>query len=435
VTSLVSVLLAVAILVWEIQSGLQQTLFLNSYLVTPLINLGKCVVLVAGLLTLLASRRYVEDQGMNLSEYIFFLASSLLGMSILLSANDFLLFFLGLEFLSFPIYILTGMKTQDARSCEAGLKYIVMGAFSSGWILFGIGLIYGATATTNLTEFTNRILSQSPNVSLSLALIFLLVGFGFKLSLVPFHAWTPDAYEGAPTTITAFMSVTIKVALFFLFIRMFAALQTAAFLDILAALALLSIVVGNFYGLLQENVKRLIAYSAIAHAGYILLGFLDSNRQQGSYAMVFYLLNYTFMNLAALFVLVYLTTREKYVETLTDLKGVGVHRPFLGLVMIVAVLSLAGLPPTPGFLAKFYIFKSAIQGGYILTVVVALISTVVSLYYYLKILVVMYMEEGTGPIEKRECSVPLAIGMGIAILALFYIGIFPNQLLGLLPLK
>jgi NADH-quinone oxidoreductase subunit N len=409
--------------------------FDNAYLITPFAALGKIVVLVAGILTVLASLRYVEIHQVSLGEYMFFITTSLLGMFVFLSANDFLVLFLGLELISFPTYILTGIKVKQEKSCEAGLKYLVMGAFSSALLLFGIALVYGAVGTTHLEAF-DQALAKTQSSTFYLGLVFLLVGFGFKLSLFPFHAWTPDVYEGAPTPITAFMSVTMKVAVFMVFIRLFAGLSQSVFVESLAVIALLSIIFGNFYGLVQENVKRLLAYSAIAHAGYIMLGFLDvAHRSEAAYGMVFYLINYTFMNMAALFVLVYLTSKDKYCETLSDLKGLGRREPWLGFVMIVAVFSLSGLPPTPGFLAKFYVFKAALQGGYVVTVVLALISTLISLYYYLKILIVMYMEEETATTEKIPHSVGIALTMAIAVAALLYLGIFPSHALSLLPIR
>lgn len=434
VVTLLALLTAMAVLAWELHAGVSQTVCAGAYLLTPLGNLGKLLLLVIGFLTVLASIRYTRIHDINVAEYLYLLLASVLGMFILLSANDFILLFLGLEFLSFPIYVLTGIKVKNERSCEAGLKYIVMGSFSSAILLFGLALIYGATATTNLTEFTQVTLVQTRDNALYLGMVFFLVGLCFKLSLVPFHAWTPDVYEGAPTPVTAFMSVAIKVAVFFVFLRVFANLYHPLLLQGLAIFAILSIVVGNFYALIQTNLKRLIGYSSIAHAGYIMLAFLDPNRAQGSYAMVFYLVNYAFMNLAALFVLVYLTTKEKYVENLSDIQGIGWRQPLLGLTMVVAMFSLAGLPPTPGFLAKFYVFKSAVMGGYIGLVIVALLSTLVSLYYYIKILAMMYMADSCVLAETKERNLPLAFTMLIAVLALFYIGIFPDHLLGALGL-
>lgn len=425
---------AALVILWvQAHHQMHQVLFYDTYLLDPFVLSGKFLILVAGILTVLASTRYVEIHEVSLAEYLSFLTFSILGMFVFLSADDFLILFLGLELLSFPTYILTGIKVKNERSCEGAFKYLVMGAFSSAILLFGIGLIYGATQSTKLAAFTQAFAAPPQGSIFLLGVALLLTGFGFKLSLVPFHAWTPDAYEGAPTTITAFMSVTMKVAGFFVFIRVFSTLNTPVLADTIAVIALLSIIVGNFYGLVQENVKRLLAYSAIAHGGYIMLGFLDTaHRDEATYGMMFYLVNYLFMNMAALLVLVYLTTKDKYTETLSDLRGIGQKRPLLGLVMIVAMFSLAGLPPTPGFLAKFYVLKSAVQAGYIVTVVLALVSTILSLYYYAKILIVMYMEEeaAAAVVEKRPYAV--AIAMAVAIAALFYLAIFPEQIFSML---
>lgn len=419
----------------QLMSDLHLSAFGGVYLITPFTAMGKAVLLIAGILTVLASLRYVELHQVSYGEYLFLLSSSLLGMFVFLSADDFLVLFLGLELLSFPTYILTGIKTRHEKSCEAGLKYIVMGAFSSALLLFGIALVYGAVGTTQLPKFVAAV-AQPQAATFYLGLVLLITGLGFKLSLFPFHAWTPDVYEGAPTPITAFMSVTMKMAVFLVFINLFFQLAQPAFVNSLAVIALLSIVFGNFYGLVQNNIKRLLAYSAIAHAGYILLGFLDvAGRGDAVYGMMFYLINYTFMNLAALFVLVYLTNKDRYCETLSDLKGVGRRQPWLGFVMIVAVFSLAGLPPTPGFLAKFYVFKSALAGGYVVTVVLALISTLISLYYYLKILIVMYMEDETAEASPVEPALGVAITMAVAVMALFYLGLFPNHMLSILPIR
>ena len=420
------------LLALQIKSNLTQSLFYGAYFIMPLLTWGKLIILVAGLLTVVMSLRYVAIHKLDLAEYLYLLSASMLGMFILISADSLILLFLGLELLSFPIYILTGMKTSNERSCEASLKYIVMGSFSSALFVFGIALIYGATGATQVSALAGSLASRAITPLLALGLVFVITGFGFKLSLAPFHAWTPDVYEGAPMPITAFMSVAIKAAAFVVFFRTFSTLTLPIFLNALAVIALLSIIVGNFYGLTQTNFKRLIAYSSIAHAGYILLAFLDTNRAQSNYAMLFYVLNYTFMNLAALFVLIYLTTREKYVENISDLQGVGWQRPLLGLTMTVAMLSLAGLPPLPGFLAKFYIFKSALQGGYIVTVVIALIATLISLYYYVRVLAVMYMEDSCALSEQKQFSLPAAITIGLTTLIICYIALFPNHILSVI---
>lgn len=386
----------------------------GSYLVTADINLGKILVTLVGILTVLASYRYTSTQEIAHGEYLYLILTSILGMFLLMSANDFLVLVLGLEVLSFPLYLLTGVRVTNARSCEASLKYMVMGGFSSAILVFGIALLYGALGTLGMEECISALYSRA-NPSLLFALVFVFVGIAFKVSLVPFHSWAPDAYEAAPTPITAFMSVAVKVTLFFVLLRFLPSFSSPIVREILALTAILSILLGNIYGLVQNNIKRLIAYSSIAHAGYILLAFLDPNWDRAIQSVQFYLINYTFMNLGVLFVLIYLTTSEKYVENLQDLKGEGLRHPWLGFVMILSLFSLAGLPPTPGFLAKFYVFQSAIAGGYIWGVVLALLATLFSLYYYGKILGVLYMEEGAETQPSPKFSWPMTIAFACVI--------------------
>lgn len=392
------------------------------------------VFLVAAGLASLLSLHYVEREGMESGEYYALLLLSTCGMMVMGAATDLVTIFLGLEILSVPLYVLAAFNKKRLESGEAGLKYFLLGAFASGFFLYGIALFYGATGTTNLSGIA-AFLSQAESyhdLLFFMGLGLLIVGFGFKVALVPFHVWTPDVYQGAPTPVTAFMSVGAKAAGFAALARvMLYALPVhiGGWTEVLAALAVLTIFFGNIVAIAQRNLKRMLAYSSIAHAGYILIGVVVAS-EGGLSALLFYLLAYAFMNIGA-FAVVAALGREGEVE-LSDFAGLGYRRPFLGAAMGLFMLSLAGVPPLAGFFGKLYLFGAAVEAGFIGLAVVGVAGSVISAYFYLRVLYYMYIVPS--PAEGLEPEpVPLAAGAALFLAAAgtVLLGLWPTPLLAL----
>ena len=390
-------------------------------------------LLISGL-TILSSLDYLKRQNLNLSEYYSLILFATVGMNLMAASNELIMVFLGLETLSISSYILLGVKRTDPKSNESALKYFLLGSFSSAFLLYGIALAYGATKTTNLEFIAKRILSGSADMRLIyVAMALMFVGFGFKVATVPFHVWTPDVYEGAPTPITAFMSVGPKAAGFAIFMRVFwVALPTTyeKWVTPIWVSAVLTMTLGNVVAIVQNNIKRMLAYSSIAHAGYILVAFA-SGRDDGVAAVLFYTLAYAFMNIGA-FTIVALISRENERKiNLDDYAGIGFRQPLLAASLSLFLLSLAGIPLTAGFAGKFFIFRAAIESHFIWLAIVGVINSVVSVYYYSRIIVIMYMK------ESPEEYVPVSISPGtglvlcLATFGILQLGIYPDLLISL----
>jgi NADH-quinone oxidoreductase subunit N len=390
------------------------------------------IFLVVTAFTVLISIRYLEDQGLAFGEYYALLLFSAGGMMLMASGRDLLLIFIGLEILSISSYILCGLIQGDLKSNESALKYFLLGAFATGFLLYGIMMLYGATGSIHLTEIQQALTRADvyANPFIWIGLGFLLVGFGFKIALVPFHMWTPDVYEGAPTPITAFLSTGPKAAGFAALVRILIealGATQAQWAQVLWVLAVLTMTVGNLVAIQQDNIKRMLAYSSIAHAGYILVALVVGG-VDGLGAVIFYAMAYTFMNTGAFAILILASSRGRERLTFADYQGFGYLEPALGLAMFVFMLSLAGIPLTAGFAGKFQIFRSAIEQGYVWLVVVGVLNSVVSVYYYLRLVVVMYMQApGAESITERPAaSVPLYAAVVGALAGVFYLGIFPS---------
>jgi NADH-quinone oxidoreductase subunit N len=378
------------------------------------------VVCAGSLLTLLMSIDFLRDHALPAGEYYALVLLSTCGMIFLASANDLIVVFLALEIMSVAVYVLAGLARREARSTEAALKYFLLGAFATGFLLYGIAFFYGATGSTRLDVIAEAIARDGLRPFTALGIALVLVGFGFKVALIPFHVWAPDVYEGAPTAVTAFMAVGVKAAAFAAFARVFVeALSGVAptWTALLALLAALTMTVGNVTAVLQRSVKRMLAYSSIAHAGYALVGLVVATRDGGA-ALCFYLAVYAFMTLGAFAVLIALGRRGEPNEDLADWAGVGFRHPVLGLSMAVFMLSLAGIPPTAGFAGKFYLFSAAVDAGWTSLAVIGVLNSLVSVYYYLGVLVAMYMAEGTRAIVPPS-SRPY-------LLATILIGVLPS---------
>ncbi len=359
------------------------------------------VVLLGASMTVLTSVKYLADIHTNHGEYYALVMASVLGMMFLTSATDLMMIFLALELMSIPLYVLAGFRRSSLRSNESALKYFLIGSFASGILLYGMALLYGVTGSISLAEIGNRFDPESALHLLGAALV--LVGLGFKISSVPFHQWAPDVYEGAPTSVTGFMATTVKVAAFGALLRVLAiALEPAAELlyGVLWVMAVLSMTVGNVMAIIQQNIKRMLAYSSIAHAGYLLVGVIVGTLD-GYAAVLFYLLVYTFMTIGAFTVVAILATGGRDRDRIEDLAGLGVSRPLMAVVMSFCMFALAGIPPTAGFMGKFHLFRAAIERGTEIgdaslfwLAILGVLNSAISLAYYLRVPLVMYFRDG-----------------------------------------
>jgi NADH-quinone oxidoreductase subunit N len=350
-------------------------------------------------------------------------------------ATDLLTIFIALEILSISIYVLTGLRRDSPTGIEAAFKYFLLGAFSSAFFLYGVALTYALTGSTRLDRIGTWMAAEGMNVSpmMLFALGLLLIGFAFKISAVPFHMWTPDAYEGAPTVVTGFMSTGVKAAAFAAFVRVFLSAfepLRADWTPVLWGLAMVTMVVGTVVGVAQSNVKRMLAYSSIAHAGYLLVGLVAAN-DVGKASILFYLLVYAVTNLGALGLIALLSSRDRPHDELRDFTGLWYSRPALAGLMTVFLLSLGGLPPTAGFVAKWYIFSAAIRAGYVDLAVVGMLTSVISVFFYLRVVVMMYMTDPADQPERPAIGALPIAALVVSTIVLFYLGILPTRVLSL----
>jgi NADH-quinone oxidoreductase subunit N len=384
-------------------------------------------LLISGL-TVLASLDYLKRQSLNLAEYYALVLFATVGMDMMAVSSELIMVFLGLETLSISCYILLGVRRADPRSNESALKYFLLGSFSSAFLLYGIAMAYGATRTTNIDLIARAVREGSASMNLIyLAVGLLFVGLGFKVTAVPFHIWTPDVYEGAPAPVTGFMSVGPKAAGFALFIRIFwAGLPTVynKWSTIAWISAALSMTIGNVVAIVQTNIKRMLAYSSIAHAGYILIAF--TSERSGVAAALFYMMAYALMNLGA-FTVVALIGRDNERKTnVEDYAGLGFKQPLLAACLSICLLSLAGIPLTAGFAGKFLIFRSALESHFVWLAIIGVVNSAVSVYYYLRIIVVMYMKEASEDYVPVSVSPSIAFVLGVTTFGILQLGIYPE---------
>jgi len=417
------------VLLWGSQDGaFGDTLLLDNFaLFFTQIFLG-----AAGM-TILASIHYIRATKIYEGEFYALVLFATVGMIVMAAANDLIVFFLGLETMSVAVYILTGMWRASSRSSEAAMKYFLIGAFATGFLLYGIALIYGATGSTNLNEISANLVEPMTEWPLYLAggVLLLLIGFAFKVGAVPFHFWIPDVYEGAPTPVTGFMSVAVKAAAFAAWVRILMHKLSAFDSDWTAPLWLMAIAtmtVGNLLALSQPSVKRMLAYSSIAHAGYVLIA-LFVGEEWGGTPLLFYLVSYAFMTVGSFAVLTSLTDQDGPRETYSDFAGLGFKHPFLAAGMSLFMLSLAGFPPLAGFTGKFYIFRSAILAGHTNLAIIGVLNSLLSVIYYLRVVVAMYMEEGGVEGKSFRQSPYLYVAVALAVLGTIYLGIIPARAL------
>ncbi len=385
------------------------------------------IFVLTGLFTILIAHDYLRRTELDRPEFYMLMLISISGMMLMGMANDLILIFMALELLSIPLYIMSGFAWRTSpQSEESAMKYFFLGAFSSGILVFGIALVYGATGSTALPEI---LIGISGGAAYGLAgAAFLLVGFAFKVGAVPFHMWTPDVYEGAPTVVTAFMSVGAKVGGFAAMLRIFIeALPEISdvWVGPIAVIAAITMILGNVVALVQSNVKRMIAYSSIAHAGYIMMAVAASaGSDNGVSSALFYMLAYLFSNLGAFAIIIALEKNDGSGVNLDDYKGLAKQSPIIAMVMAFFMLSLTGVPPTGGFSGKFFVFRAAIEADLIWLTVVGVVTSVISGYFYLRIVFYMFMYEGNGRITTKF---PVAATVAVTAVATLILGLFPGS--------
>jgi NADH-quinone oxidoreductase subunit N len=391
----------------------------------------RVLVIAVGILTVLPSYRFLNRQDAETGEYHALLLFSIAGQCLMAAANDLIVIFIGLEISSIASYILAGYLRDDKRANEAALKYFLLGSFATAFFLYGVAVIYGSTGTINLSQVRAAVSGQNAlYVGLAAALMF--VGLGFKVSASPFQIWAPDVYQGSPTPVAGFLSAGPKAAAFAIFLRIFmTAFEPIAggWWPLVWASALLSMTIGNFAALMQSNIKRMLAYSSIAHAGYVLVA-LTASSEVGAAAAMFYLAAYAFMNIGAFAVVSHLSGRGERYLAIDDFAGLAKKQPLMAWMLTIFLLSLIGVPLTGGFFGKFYIFKAALESHLVWLTVLGLLNSAVAAYYYLRILVMMWMHEpGEAVIEAEPLSAAMSLALIVPAIGTLFLGIFPTWVL------
>ena len=426
--SLTTILIAIIFVINETFSINRTTLFNESVVIDRMASLMKIITLVGGFLVLGISSNYLKTFKIFKIEYPILILSSVLGMMIMISSNDLMVFYMGLELQSLALYVLATFNRDQSKSSEAGLKYFVLSALSSGLLLYGCSLIYGFSGSTNFDVIANQLTSNE--YALTFGIVFILVGLAFKISAVPFHMWAPDVYEGSPTTVTLFFTMVPKIAALTVFIR-FLYVPFLNLIDqwqmIIVFLSIASMIFGAIAAIGQTNIKRLVAYSSIGHIGYTLAG-LATGSNDGIQSSIIYISIYVVMNLALFSCLLMLRRNDQYYEDLDDLSGLSKNHPVLSLSLLIILFSLAGIPPLAGFFAKFYVFKAVIEQSMYFLAIVGLLSTVIAAFYYLRIIKIIYFDKEK---EKYDSDHGIWLKLSLTfstILILLYF-IFPSQLI------
>ena len=424
--ALVGLLAGIAATAYE--TGYYGDAFFHSVQVDTFSVFFHVVVLLVAVVVVLTSFDYLDVQRIRSGEYYGLILFGTVGMMLMSSAVELVLVFIALEISSISTYILAGMRRRIAESAESSLKYFLLGSFATAFFLYGVAMIYGTTGTTNVYKIAQFLATQHSTLAY-LAVGLMFVGLGFKVAAAPFHVWTPDVYEGSPAPVVAFMSTGPKAAAFAVLLRVLFASEAPGWFWMVWVAAVLSMTLGNIGALVQQNVKRLLAYSSIAHAGYLLVAFAAA-QEVGISAAIFYAASYAAMNVGAFAVVSHLASNgEKYV-TLDDYAGLGRRSPLLAAILTIFLLSLIGIPVTGGFFAKFYVFSAAFQSGLTGLVIIGVINSAIAAYYYLRVIVYMYMRD-----ERTEAPVaPIPAGLGVALaislVATIYLGVLPARVLG-----
>ena len=418
----VGVLLVAVVLVLT-GTGTKQITFSNLFVMDSFGAFMKVLVLLGSALSVLISINYIEREQMKRIEFPVLMLLATVGMLMMVSANDLISLYIGLELQSLALYVIAAFRRDFAKSSEAGLKYFVLGALSSGMLLYGASLVYGFAGTTNFTMLASRFANHSlggghTGIGLIVGLTFVAAGLAFKISAVPFHMWTPDVYEGAPTPVTAFFAVAPKVAAVALFVRLLIepfGTMVEEWRQIIYFTALASMVLGSFAAIGQTNIKRLMAYSSIGHIGFALVG-LAAGTELGVRGVMFYMAIYIFMNIGTFGVILCMRQNGRMVEEITDLAGLSKTHPMLALAMLIFMFSMAGIPPAAGFFAKLFVFQAAIEAHLYSLAIMGVLASVVGAYYYLRIIKVMYFDE---PVEALDRTISAEVSLVIAGTSLF----------------
>lgn len=406
--------------------------FNGAYVVDRLSIFFTMIFCLSSALAILLSVEYNKREGIRVGEYYSLILFCTVGMIVLASSTDLIMIFLGIEIVSICLYVLAGIRRGDVRSNEASLKYFLLGAFATGFLLYGMTLLYGTTGSVKLVTIAERLNSGEvfTNPLMLMGVVLLVIGFGFKIASVPFHMWAPDVYQGAPTPVTAFMAVGPKAASFAAFFRVFAEgipELAPSWEAILSLVAILSMFIGNLGAIMQTNIKRLLAYSSVSHVGYILIAVIAKNTL-GSASLLFYMLSYAFMTFGVFGIIILLGREGNENLELENYSGLGFKHPMLALCMTMFMLSLGGLPPLAGFVAKFYIFQAALKEGFLWLVIIAVLNSAISFYYYLKVIVFMYMKEPVGEFKISMTPITLFV-VGLGVLGTLELGIFPGPVI------
>ena len=426
--SLFAILITTIITFNETFSVTRETLFNESVVIDSMSSLMKIITLIGGFLVLVISSTYLKTFNIYNIEYPVLILSSVLGMMVMISSNDLIVFYMGLELQSLALYVLATYNRDQLKSSEAGLKYFVLSALSSGLLLYGCSLVYGFSGSTNFDIISNQL--NSEEYVLTFGIVFILVGLAFKISAVPFHMWAPDVYEGSPTTVTLFFTIVPKVAALTVFIR-FLYVPFLNLIDqwqmIIVFLSIASMVFGAVAAIGQTNIKRLIAYSSIGHIGYTLAGLATASNE-GIQSSIIYISIYVVMNLALFSCLLMLRRKDQYYEDIDDLSGLSKNHPLLSLCLLLILFSLAGIPPLAGFFAKFYVFKAVLEQSMYFLAIVGLLSTVVAAFYYLRIIKIMYFDKEKDKYDTDH-SLWLKFSLTVSTILILLYFIFPSQLI------
>ena len=426
--SLFTILIAVIVTINETFSVDRITLFNGSVIIDYMASFMKIITLIGAFLVLVISSNYLKTFKIFKIEYPILILSSVLGMMIMISSNDLMVFYMGLELQSLALYVLATFNRDQLKSSEAGLKYFVLSALSSGLLLYGCSLIYGFSGSTNFDVIANQLTSNE--YALTFGIVFILVGLAFKISAVPFHMWAPDVYEGSPTTVTLFFTMVPKIAALTVFIR-FLYVPFLNLIDqwqmIIVFLSIASMIFGAIAAIGQTNIKRLVAYSSIGHIGYTLAG-LATGSNEGIQSSIVYISIYVVMNLALFSCLLMLKRKDQYFENIDDLSGLSKNHPVLSLSLLITLFSLAGIPPLAGFFAKFYIFKAVIEQSMYFLAIVGLLSTVIAAFYYLRIIKIIYFDKEKEKYDSDH-SIWLKFSLTFSTILILLYFIFPSQII------
>lgn len=397
-------------------------------------NIFYFIFSIGAALVCLLSVDYTKKYGMNYGEYYILIQSAVLGMMMMAGAKDLFMIFLGLEIMSISFYVLAGVNRKKEKAIEASLKYFLLGAFATGFLVYGIALIYGSAQTTSIDAITAGFSELTGNIIFLVGVLMLLIGFSFKIAAFPFHMWVPDVYQGSPTTVTGLFSTIGKAAAFAAIIAslnaLFSGEDGSLFLPYLSVLSVFSMLFGSIVAIAQTDIKRMLAYSSISHAGYILIG-LAAGTSTGTAGVVFYLTVYTFMNLAAFGIIALIEGENDTNLSIDSYAGLGSQKPVLAAMLSIIMFSLAGIPPLAGFFAKYYVFIAAIKSDLTWLAILGIISSVISVYFYLRIVVLMYFKEGELEVSPAKSFTGM-LGVMISVLLVILFGILPGSLLDLI---